>query len=94
MVDGGAAGAARHLGAAIAGVINLYDPERVILAGSAISESRGMFVGRVRDTALANIYPGGDRSVAILPAALGDRAPVMGAAALVYDHLFRVGGIV
>jgi predicted NBD/HSP70 family sugar kinase len=86
--------AAYYLGVGIANAVNLYDPNRVILAGSAISESRGMFVAHVRDVIKRFMFAPDQRSLLVQPAALGDRATIIGAATLLYDHLFDVDGAI
>jgi predicted NBD/HSP70 family sugar kinase len=86
--------AAYHLGVGIANAVNLYDVDRVILAGSAISESRGMFVSHVRDVVKKHMFAPDVRSLLVQPAALGDRGTIIGAATLLYDHLFDVDGAI
>jgi N-acetylglucosamine repressor len=86
--------AARHLGIAIAQVINVHDPSHVILAGSVVSESRGVFSAHVRDAAMKHVFAADLRELTIEPAALDDRATLIGAATLVYDDLFAVDGAI
>jgi len=84
--------AADYLGEAVSHLINLYDPDRVILAGSAISEGRGILTAQIREIALRRVFNLSSRNVTIEPASLGGRASLLGAAAMVYDDLFSVDG--
>jgi glucokinase len=71
--------AARYLGQAIAAVILLLNPERVVLGGG-VAKSGEYFWRALRQAASALVLPG--MAVEILPAFLGDDAPLWGAAAL------------
>ncbi len=71
--------AARMLGAGLGGAINLMNPERVILGGG-VTKSGEHWWQVVRETARGHVLP--QARVEILPAALGDDAPLWGAAAL------------
>ena len=73
------ASAGKHLGIAIASLINIFDPELVVIGGGiagVLSQIRAVVEKEVRSrsiTARAGLAP-------IIRAALGDRAGVMGAA--------------
>ena len=67
------------LGAGLSCAINLMNPERVVLGGG-VTKAGERWWRIVRDTARDHVLP--QARVEILPAALGDDAPLWGAAAL------------
>ena len=71
--------AARMLGAGLGGAINLMNPERVVLGGG-VTKSGERYWRAVRETARTHALP--QMRVEIVPAALGDDAPLWGAVAL------------
>ncbi len=71
--------AAEALGAGLGGAINLMNPERVVLGGG-VTKAGERWWQIVRDTARRHALP--QTRVEIVPAALGDDAPLWGAAAL------------
>lgn len=78
--------AAERLGAGLAGALTLMNPDRVILGGG-VTKSGEVWWQVVRETARAQTPA--EISVEIIPAALGDDAPLWGAAALAEDLLAR-----
>lgn len=70
------AGAA--LGLAIGGLINVLDPARVVLGGGLIA-SWDLWAPAMRSAAASYVMAAAARSVAIVPAALGDDAGLVGA---------------
>lgn len=71
------------LGLLIASVVNLLDPQAVILGGGLVESLGESFVEPVRSFAYRHFFlPDPDHRVQIMPAALGDLATVMGAAEL------------
>jgi len=82
---------ARYLGAGLATLINLFNPERIVLAGSV-----GL---RVTPAALAQVRAAAERyalrqpfeSVEIVQGSLGHDAVALGAATLVVDRLLARG---
>jgi glucokinase len=73
---------ARALGSAIGSTANLINPQRFVLGGG-VTKSGERWWQLLRETARANAMP--EVHFEILPAALGDDAPLWGAAALVED---------
>jgi glucokinase len=71
--------AADQLGSLIALLVNMLDPEAIVLGGGL-----GLVAGPYRDrliaSARAHIWADACRSLPILPAALGENAGVIGAA--------------
>ena len=74
--------AARHLGTAIASVVNLLAPDVIVLGGGLVEAMPQLFVGEVRKTVEARAMKSFTRSLKIAAAELGDNAAVMGSAAL------------
>lgn len=70
---------AERLGLGLSNVLNLINPERIILGGG-VTKSGERWWQIVRRVARANTLP--DITVDIVPAALGDDAPLWGAVAL------------
>jgi glucokinase len=71
----------RHLGMAIANLISALNPEAVIVGGG-VSLAGEVLIDTARATALARVMPPLAAGVVILPAALGDRGGMLGAALL------------
>jgi len=75
---------------AAAGLINLLDPELVILTGLVTYESRGLIVDLIREVILQHILLDVSRDVKIVAGALGDNGAIIGATAMAYEENFRV----
>ncbi|NJN93090.1 MAG: ROK family protein [Anaerolineales bacterium] len=75
---------AERLGLGLAGALALMNPDRVILGGGVI-KSGELWWQTVRDTARAHTHA--ETSIEIVPAALGDDAPLWGAAALAKEMM-------
>ncbi|NLX21234.1 MAG: ROK family protein [Phycisphaerae bacterium] len=73
--------AARQIGTAIAGTINLLSPDVVILGGGLVEAMPNLFLKVVRMTARKRVLPSFSRSFKVALAKLGDDAVAMGAAA-------------
>lgn len=71
---------ASALGSALAGVVNTVDPDLVVLGGG-LADIGEAYWDPLRATFAAELLPG-PAEVAVVPAALGSRAAVVGAAAL------------
>lgn len=93
--------AARHLGAACAILINLFDPEVVVLHGRFF-EGGPAVCEPFRDTLHRHVYARRPDGVNVVTSQLGDGLEVIGAASLAMDrfffshrldlHVFRGGG--
>jgi glucokinase-like ROK family protein len=70
--------AGTHLGVAIAGLVNLFNPSLVVVGGG-VAQSGDMLLQPIRDTVLKRSLPAAARSVKITTAVLGRRASSMGA---------------
>ena len=71
---------AEYLGAALVGIVNGLDPARVILGGGVV-EGFPELVPLAAAVVHARALPAMAAGVAVVPASLGTRAPVIGAAA-------------
>lgn len=79
--------AARYLGYGIASAVNLLDPDIVILGGGVVEAIGDGITKRAIKTARPNIIAESARNVAIVRAALGDDAGLLGAALLARESL-------
>lgn len=78
--------AARALGLGLAAAIVLVNPQRVVVGGG-VSKAGERYFAAVREAARAHVLPG--MTVDVVPAALGDDAPLWGAIALAERLLER-----
>jgi glucokinase len=74
--------AARHLGWAVASVVNLLAPDIVVLGGGLVEALPEIMLGEARKTICAQAMKVFTKDLKIAAAELGDNATVMGAAAL------------
>ncbi len=81
--------AARYLGIAIAGTINLFNPSQVIMEGSML-ELGEVFFEPLREEVRRHAFSLPLGAVKIVPGQLGDRASAIGAATLVVDRFFTL----
>ena len=72
--------AARHIGRAVAGVVNIMGPDMVVLGGGLVEAMPELFVGEVSSTAKKRALPTLANSFDVVEAKLGDDASVIGAA--------------
>ena len=72
---------ARLLGRALASLVNVLNPELVIIGGG-VAEGGSEFVDTVRDTVLKEALPTANDDLQIVPAELGNAAGFIGAAML------------
>lgn len=75
--------AGEHLGTALAGLVNILNPERIIIGGG-IAKSGKLLFEPLAATLKKKAFPIAARSVRVMPAALGVDAGIIGAAALAY----------
>ena len=73
--------AARHIGVAVANVIQLLAPDKIILGGGLVEALPDLFVKEVTKTAQDRVLPSLKNSFEVTAAELGDLAGVLGAAA-------------
>lgn len=76
----------RHIGSGVANLCNLLNPSRVVLGGD-LAEAGDLVLGPVRDSVARYAIPSAARQLTVLPGALGGRAEVLGALALVLNEM-------
>ncbi|XXZ52002.1 ROK family transcriptional regulator [Streptomyces cavourensis] len=76
----------RHIGSGVANLCNLLNPSRVVLGGS-LAEAGELVLGPTRDSVSRYAIPSAARQLSVLPGALGGRAEVLGALALVLSEM-------
>jgi glucokinase-like ROK family protein len=80
--------AGRHIGVALAGLVNLFNPGRVIV-GVGADETSDLLLDPVQRTVEARAMAGALADTRIVPAQLRREAVAAGAVALVLDQTFR-----
>lgn len=78
---------ADYLGAGIAGLVNMFNPERIVIGGWAGRALCAALLPRIREAADAHALRWPFAQAAIEQCALGDDAMVLGAATLPIEHL-------
>jgi predicted NBD/HSP70 family sugar kinase len=79
--------AGRALGDVLSTAVSLLNPDVVVIGGDVVHAHERFLLG-VRETLLARSQPLATARLTIAPSALGDRAGIMGAAAMVADGIF------
>ena len=85
--------ASRYIGIAIAGVVNLINPEIVVLGGGLVEAMPDLFITHVSRSANKRVMPAFKDSFRVVPAALEDDAGVLGAALWAEYRLGQVDGV-
>lgn len=78
--------AGRLLGGAVASVVNVLNPELVVIGGD-LAQADQTLVAAIREVVYQRSLPLSTADLRIQESTLGDRAGVIGAAALVLDHI-------
>jgi glucokinase len=73
--------AARYLGRALGGVINLLTPDKIVLGGGLVEAMPKLFLNTVTDSTNESVMPSYTNIFSITTALLGDDATALGAAA-------------
>ncbi|MFP8884172.1 ROK family transcriptional regulator [Streptomyces mangrovi] len=76
----------RHVGSGVANLCNLLNPSRVVLGGD-LAEAGELVLGPIRDSVSRYAIPSAARRLTVVPGALGGRAEVLGALALVLSEM-------
>ncbi|GAA3376893.1 ROK family transcriptional regulator [Streptomyces sannanensis] len=76
----------RHIGSAVASLCNLLNPSRVVLGGD-LAEAGELVLGPIRDSVTRYAIPSAAGQLSVLSGALGGRAEVLGALALVLNEM-------
>ncbi len=74
--------AARCTGVAVANLVNILNPEVIVLGGGLMDALENEMLPVIIETAREHAMPGSDKGVKILPSKLGDDAGITGAAVL------------
>ena len=76
----------RHVGSGVAHLCNLLNPSRVVLGGD-LAEAGELVLAPIRDSVARYAIPSAARQVRVVTGALGGRAEVLGALALVLSEM-------
>ncbi len=76
----------RHVGSGVANLCNLLNPSRVVLGGD-LAEAGELVLDPIRDSVSRYAIPSAARQLTAVPGALGGRAEVLGALALVLSEM-------
>lgn len=79
--------AGQHLGIRVAYLINLFNPE-VVVIGGGVEKAGELFLGSIRQVVKTLAFEEPANTVKIIPSRLGDSAVALGAAALVLREIF------
>ena len=82
----------RRMGEVLAGAVNLLNPAALVLAGD-MAKAYDILVAGLRETVFGNASTLATRELQILPSTHGDRAGVIGCAAMILDHVLSAGAI-
>jgi glucokinase-like ROK family protein len=81
--------ASEYLGIGIANLINIFNPEAVVIGGG-VAQAGDILFDKVRKTVNARALKKISRDVQILPATFGVKASVMGAVSLIANDIFNL----
>jgi glucokinase len=84
--------AGEALGAGIANIVSLLNPERVVLGGG-VGMQADLLVDRIREVVLRHAQPTSAQAVQIVPSQLGDAAGLLGAAKAVLLYCKAVSSL-
>lgn len=76
----------RHIGSGVANLCNLLNPSRVVLGGH-LAEAGDLVIDPIRESVARYAIPSAARRLSVMPGALGGRAEVLGALALVLSEM-------
>lgn len=76
----------RHIGSGVANLCNLLNPSRVVLGGD-LAEAGELVLAPIRESVSRYAIPSAARQLSVLQGALGGRAEVLGALALVLSEM-------
>ncbi|MDQ4078887.1 MAG: ROK family protein, partial [Chloroflexota bacterium] len=74
-----------YIGMAIANLVHLFNPQRIVIGGG-VSNAGSLLFDPIRDTANERVMAGYQGTFDIVPAALGDNVGLLGAAALAFTQ--------
>ncbi len=76
----------RHIGSGVANLCNLLNPSRMVLGGQ-LAEAGELVLGPIRESVARYAIPSAAHQLSVMPGALGGRAEVLGALALVLSEM-------
>ncbi|MBA3264041.1 MAG: ROK family protein [Thermoleophilaceae bacterium] len=76
----------RRLGYGLVGVVNVFNPELIVIGGGAIAAGE-LLLGPAREVVSERALPPAREMVEIVPATFGDESGMLGAALLAFDSL-------
>ncbi|MFZ5923980.1 MAG: ROK family transcriptional regulator [Bacillota bacterium] len=82
--------AGQHIGVGLANIVNILNPEMIVIAGEAVQDSGDLLLDPIRETIRRRSMGVLAERVEVVPSALGDKIWLTGAAALVLQDFFRV----
>ncbi len=74
----------RMLGIGIASLINIFNPERIVIGGG-VKDAWPLFIGATREEIMKRAFAVPAKRTEIVPSELGDDAGMVGAAAVAFD---------
>ena len=80
--------AGRLVGHMLASVVNFFNPSLIVIGGG-VAGAGDQLLATIRETVYSRSLPLATRELIVMRSELGDRAGVVGAAAIVTDELFR-----
>lgn len=81
---------ATYLGYGVANLLNMLNPQVVIIGGGVVEALGKSYIDMVKETALGNVFPIAARNVEIVAASLKDDSAVLGAAVLAWNLVGRL----
>ena len=84
--------AGRNLGDVLAGCVNFFNPEVIVIGGDVGQASQQLLAG-VREVIFRRSLPLATEELRVVPSRLGDRAGVIGAAIMVIEHVLSPDAI-
>ncbi len=78
-----------YLGIAIANLINMYNPQ-IIIIGGGVAQAEKLLFEPIKRTVKKRALPGPGKLVKIVPSQLGENVSIIGAASLALEKTFKV----
>jgi len=78
-----------YIGIAIANLVNMYNPEQVIIGGT-VAHAGDLLFKPIRKIVKNRALPSPAKVVEIIPSQLGDKASIIGAIALILENKFKI----
>jgi len=78
---------ATYIGYGVASLLNIFNPQVVVLGGGVVEAISEPYVDMVRKVAEKNVFKVAIRNVKIVPATLGDDSAALGAAVLAWESI-------